>query len=92
LKLRKAKILYHSIHRPNPFTDNFNIHFSLANASETEIQITNASGQLVYKETLNADKGINTYSFNDKAGLPPGIYFVDLVSNGEVVTKKLIKQ
>ena len=77
---------------PNPFKDNFNINYSIAQQGEVEIQISNSSGQLVYKETVNADKGFNTYSFTDMQGLPPGIYIVNLISNGEAVTKKLIKQ
>jgi len=77
---------------PNPFTSNFNINYSTEAQSEVEIQISNSSGQLVYKETVTADKGFNTYSFNDQAGLPPGIYIVNMISNGMAVTKKLIKQ
>jgi hypothetical protein len=43
-------------------------------------------------ETCHHNKGFNTYSFTDRQGLPPGIYIVNLICNGQVVTQKLIKQ
>ncbi len=86
-----AQVVVQSV-GPNPFTNNFNINYSVAKQGEVKIQIANTSGQLVYKETMTADKGFNTYSFSDNQGLPSGIYIVSMIFNGEVVTKKIIKQ
>lgn len=77
---------------PNPFTGSFNINYSVEGQAEVEVQISNTSGQTVFKETVTADKGFNTYTYQDMLGLPPGIYIVNMISNGQSVSKKLIKQ
>ncbi len=77
---------------PNPFNDNFNLNYRVATAGNVEVQILNNSGVLVYKEIVTADKGFNSYSFNDRSGLSSGIYFVNVIAGGEMVTKKMVKK
>lgn len=76
---------------PNPTTTTSTVEFNLVNASEVSISITDLSGKIVSERNLgqlnagaNATE-INTTSFN------AGIYYVTVSSNGNSVTKKLIK-
>jgi tetrahydromethanopterin S-methyltransferase subunit F len=76
---------------PNPTSSTSTVEFSLVNASEAVVSVTDLSGKIVSERNLgqlnagaNATE-INTTSFN------AGIYYVTVSSNGSSVTKKLIK-
>jgi len=76
---------------PNPTVSTSTVEFNLVNASEATISITDLSGKIVSERNLgqlnagaNATE-INTTSFNS------GVYYVTIASNGNSVTKKLIK-
>jgi hypothetical protein len=76
---------------PNPTSSTSTVEFSLVNASEAVVSVTDLSGKIVSERNLgqlnagaNATE-INTSSFN------AGIYYVTVSSNGSSVTKKLIK-
>lgn len=76
---------------PNPTSSTSTVEFSLVNASEVVVSVTDLSGKIVSERNLgqlnagaNATE-INTASFN------AGIYYVTVSSNGSSVTKKLIK-
>ncbi|MCX6291213.1 MAG: T9SS type A sorting domain-containing protein [Bacteroidetes bacterium] len=76
---------------PNPFTEEFSIHFSLDNASEVNITMIGLSGQVFHTENFQGTAGINTYRFTDNQGLPKGTYIVNLVCNDQKITQKIIK-
>jgi autotransporter-associated beta strand protein len=77
---------------PNPFENSFSINFICPSQSSVDIQIMNLNGVQVFNEKINFDKGLNTYSFFDNKSLPKGAYFLNMIYNGLVTTKKLIKQ
>lgn len=75
---------------PNPVVDMFSLEFSLTDAAQLTVNIMDANGKLLKK--LFEGKGYsgkNVLSFN-KANLKPGIYFIVLTSNNQVLKNEKI--
>jgi hypothetical protein len=70
---------------PNPATDKLQI----TNTSQSGIQIVicSALGKNIYKS-----EGVTKQMIADVSKLPKGLYFVSIVSNQDVITKKIILQ
>jgi hypothetical protein len=77
---------------PNPFSDNFRLTFTCESESNVRIQLVNISGTNVFTEIINAEKGNNSFEYDNAGELAPGAYFLSLSCNGSTVTKKLIKK
>jgi len=76
---------------PNPTANWATVAFSLTNASEVQLNVTDMSGKEVFAKNLgNLTAGENSTDIN-MAGMASGVYYVQLHSNGSVVTKKVIK-
>lgn len=75
---------------PNPTSNNFTLEYVLEKSENVKINLMNVTGQLIYSEYINASAGINKkeISFLENAN---GIYYLQLVTNENVVTKKIIK-
>jgi hypothetical protein len=76
---------------PNPFKQNFSVRFNLEQASEIEIEILNATGQLVHKDKFMGNESNNLWDYNDSHNLPPGIYFVNIKVGEKTESRKIIK-
>lgn len=75
---------------PNPFNPSTNINFTMPKAGNVKIVLFNALGQEV--ATLfngNKDAGFHTVQFNAN-GLPSGIYFYQMTSEGFNQVRKMI--
>jgi hypothetical protein len=74
---------------PNPATDNTNINFTLAEASNVTITVYNLVGQQVKTESLGrlAD-GEHTFVLNTES-LTTGLYFITMKVGNETITKKI---
>jgi cytochrome c peroxidase len=73
---------------PNPTTHQVTVNFdNLAPNSATELQLINASGQVVFAK----NKSVNNVEMIDLSAYPNGQYFVVIKSNGQVISRKLIK-
>jgi hypothetical protein len=78
---------------PNPFNDKLNIEYDIYTTSEVSIGVYNLLGNLV-TEVTNEKQIPGSYSFaiDDFSNLnPEGVYFVRVVVNGDVFTRKLIR-
>jgi hypothetical protein len=78
---------------PNPVSNDFNIDVTAAKAGVLSIAIYSLDNNLVVSpRTVQLQEGVNTINEN-VSSLNKGIYIVQLVnsSNGEVITKKLVK-
>ena len=76
---------------PNPSTDGrFNVSFDAAKAvSETVISVTNATGQLVAQRKYRSKSS----SFFEEMSLgtgAKGIYFVEVLADGERIVRKVV--
>ena len=76
---------------PNPFKENFSVTYDIEQNADVDISIMNAAGQQVFSQKQNAEKGTNRFDYNDGASLPAGFYFVRISNEGNVQTKKIIK-
>ena len=77
---------------PNPFSDHFDLRYSVPQPGLVEIMMSSVSGKTILKESAVAGEGLNTFSFQDRQDEPPGIYLVTLVCNGEARSQRIIKK
>jgi len=88
--------LYNDIDRvkifPVPSHNLINVSFELKSASNIEISICNTAGRIVATEKLfNQMPGEINYKLSTKKfGLPSGIYLLQIISNNQQITKRLI--
>ena len=77
---------------PNPFIEQNTVKYFLDEPSEVTLQIVNSTGQTV---TSISDgfrlKGEHSYQWDSK-GLPPGIYFILIKTEGKIGVSKAIKR
>ncbi len=83
--LEENKLSILSIY-PNPVNETLNINLGEVK-KETRISINNALGQLVVSK-----KYLSTNSISLEINIPKGIYFLKIESEGEIVSRKIIKQ
>ena len=74
---------------PNPFNPSTNITFNLPISGDVQLKVYNLAGQLV-ATLFEGFKSGGQHSVNWNAeGFASGIYVYQLVSNGQVLTKKM---
>ena len=76
---------------PNPTSSNITLAFNLAKQSDVKIKLMDIAGQIIYSDELNQflgeyKKPINMHENAD------GIYYLQIITNDEVINKKIIKQ
>ncbi|MCC7232020.1 MAG: T9SS type A sorting domain-containing protein [Bacteroidia bacterium] len=76
---------------PNPFQDFFTVNFMLRKKAEVELRLLNSSGQVVFRDNIQSEDGINHYDFRAQAGLTKGMYYLVLVCDEQKISQKLIK-
>jgi hypothetical protein len=76
---------------PNPFTDNFSIHYTLPYKGEIVLQLVNSFGQIISKEVLQAEGENNFKFYTGPNNLKPGLYFINLIFNGKSISRSIIK-
>ena len=74
---------------PNPATDNIKIKFENIKEGPAQVRIMNISGQVVLDQRINID---NTDVNVRLPELKPGIYFVNVISEKAMLTRKLVIQ
>ncbi len=75
---------------PNPFNPSTRISYTVPSAGVVNLAVYNSVGELV-KVLVNEQMGQGRYTVDfDAAGLASGIYFYRLVSEGTVLSKKMI--
>jgi len=73
---------------PNPTSGKTKFEFNTLQGGEVEFMLYNTLGSLVKKETIKAEKGINTYQL-DASVLAPGMYVYSLRQGGAVLTRRM---
>jgi MAM domain-containing protein meprin/A5/mu/type IX secretion system substrate protein/fibronectin type III domain protein len=75
---------------PNPNKGQFTLNLTTKNTSDLQIRITNIQGQEVFVK--NNFDNINVINEEINIGNVKGVYFVNIITNNEVITKKIIVQ
>ncbi len=77
---------------PNPFTGRTNLNFSIEDAKQINIAVYNMNGQKIKTlENTNFEAGSHTITWNAASdAVPEGIYFLRLLTENEVITRKVI--
>lgn len=76
---------------PNPASSQLTIEWEVAYASVHTIEIRNTSGQILYKEQLQADEGHFTTTLNVQE-LLPGAYVLLIRNDEKLIQKIFVKQ
>jgi hypothetical protein len=77
---------------PNPTSGAVNVDFTLNSASDVSLEVIDITGKIIY--TNNAGvlaNGSNSLSI-DANSFQAGVYYVNVLTNGTKVTRKLIKE
>ena len=88
-----GQVLTSALNYPNPFRGRTSISFTLQEDSKLSLGIYNMNGQLIQSLGLEKEyrKGTHTIPWDaGNLGLPGGIYLYRLVTDRQVVTKKMI--
>lgn len=76
---------------PNPFNGALNVSYELSKTSDVQLEVVNVTGQIVERIELPATPaGAHTFSF-DGSELANGVYFLNVVTENNRVTQKVIK-
>ena len=76
---------------PNPFSSTLSISLQKENLQQADFTITNIIGQPVY--TQHESNLCSTYTKQiDLSYLPAGVYFLQVIANGERSVRQLVKQ
>lgn len=75
---------------PNPAITDFTLEFQLEKSEQMKMNVMNVTGQLIYSEVMDGTPGINTkkISIAENAN---GIYYLQVITTDNVVTKKIVK-
>lgn len=75
---------------PNPNKGQFTLNVTTENTTDLRISITNVQGQELFVK--NNFDNVNVINETINIGNVKGVYFVNIITNNEVITKKLIVQ
>ena len=77
---------------PNPFIENTAVQYLLNQSGDVDIAITDINGHRISSQTLkNQPAGQGSYRL-EGAGLAPGMYILQVKTNGQIIQKKLIRR
>lgn len=76
---------------PNPFNSTFNVEYNVGIKGIMQMSLVSSNGQEVFRESVQAEAGNNTWRFNQKNPLPVGAYILVITGNKSRVSKKLYK-
>ncbi|MDC0304050.1 T9SS type A sorting domain-containing protein, partial [Flavobacteriales bacterium] len=86
----KAMLSVVSIY-PNPTSYVLNVNFEMTRSSEVEIRVMDVTGKLVMTNQLNSQEGQNKVQITT-SDLPLGMYFLTMIAEDQIITKRFIVQ
>jgi hypothetical protein len=76
---------------PNPVVDELRIAFKSSQRSLAVVSFFNNIGKPVFRQESEVEPGNNIILIDIRSkSIEPGVYFVQLVSDGQTITRKLI--
>ena len=85
LDINEAKVATATIY-PNPTTDKINIKFENVEGP-VQVRIANINGQIVFDQEIHVANNVTNINL---PGIKPGVYFVNIISENAVLTRKLV--
>ncbi len=76
---------------PNPATTQVALAFNLKNESQVAVRVMDMAGKVLASRTYEGMNGANSINYNT-ANLNAGIYTVEVLVNGERITRRLVIQ
>jgi len=77
---------------PNPFIQNISISISNTEKQSAHLLVYDLHGKIAAEKTAEFSIGENTIELTELQNHPKGIYFVKIISNGEVFHQSIVKQ
>lgn len=75
---------------PNPTSDKFSIDFSNSDKKDLSIELTNATGQIIYNTKMTPSS--NRLFDIDISALPKSIYYLRIYNRQMILNKKILKE
>jgi hypothetical protein len=63
---------------------------TLPYGAETKVEIQRMTGEIVYSKSFSCDGSCDNYSASVDQELPPGVYMVNVITEGRRATKRLL--
>ncbi|MEO5984368.1 MAG: T9SS type A sorting domain-containing protein, partial [Ferruginibacter sp.] len=76
---------------PNPARDYFNVYIISPLDEEATITFTDMAGRVLFKKEVLIIMGDNKISLNNISVFPTGAYILRIKTNGNIITRKIIK-
>ncbi len=76
--------------RPNPFQQETNIAFQLPKASRATLRVMDLSGRVIYEREGEYAEGYHEESISSAGWEASGVLYYQLISEGQVATRKMI--
>ena len=76
---------------PNPNNGQFKLSFGAENESLTQVRIVDVTGQVVFETELKSDAKQYNQDI-DISNNPKGLYILQIMQDGNVMTKKMLVQ
>ena len=76
---------------PNPVSGKLNVSLNLANNSRLNYQILNMNGEVIYTEQTGTMSGTVNKTI-DVSGFAKGVYLIRVITDKEIIMKKIIVQ
>jgi len=78
---------------PSPFTSQIKIDYVALQATDLNIELTDAAGRIIVQKMVSLEEGSNTISLDQLNALSTGSYYIKLkdINSGELFIRKLVK-
>ncbi len=74
---------------PNPATDMLNIRYQINKDADVQVLLVDMTGRIAQQNSQNVAAGANQFQV-DLSSLPSGLYSVQLISNDQVYSEKVV--
>jgi hypothetical protein len=74
---------------PNPTSGQVALSFNLKNETNVEVMVMDIQGKVIAQRAYGSMNGSSVIEYN-AAGLTPGVYVVEVLLDGEKITRRLV--
>jgi len=77
--------------KPNPFVSSFSVLINEGEIKNLDIRLTNTLGQLITEQEYKSPAANDILIFNENS-IPSGVYFLNILADGEFISREIIKE